>query len=71
MARTEDAEVSSKVSGGSATVKKSRKNEPLQNQTAKGKVRMRRYLNGELHFCYGERDLTYTLLPERSKRNNQ
>ena len=40
----------------------------LQNQIAKGKVRVRRYLNGELHFCYGERDLPYTLLPERPKR---
>jgi len=43
--------------------------QPLhKQQTAKGKVRVRRYLNGELHFCYGERDLTYTLLPERPKR---
>ena len=43
--------------------------QPLhKNQTAKGKVRVRRYLNGELHFCYGERDLAYTLLPERPKR---
>ena len=33
----------------------------------KGKVLVRRYLNGELHFCYGERDLAYTLLPERPK----
>ncbi len=38
-----------------------------QAQVAKGKVRVRRYLNGELHFCYGERDLTYTVLPERPK----
>ena len=34
---------------------------------AKGKVRVRRYLNGELHFAYGGRDLTYTVLPERPK----
>jgi len=43
--------------------------QPLhKNQIAKSKVRVRRYLNGELHFCYGERDLAYTLLPERPKR---
>ncbi len=43
--------------------------QPLRKtQTANGKVRVRRYLNGELHFCYGERDLAYTLLPERPKR---
>jgi hypothetical protein len=34
----------------------------------KGQVLVRRYLNGELHFCYGDRDLAYTLLPERPKR---
>jgi transposase len=34
---------------------------------AKGKVRVRRYLNGQLHFCHAERDLAYTLLPERPK----
>jgi hypothetical protein len=34
---------------------------------ARGKVKVRRYLNGELHFCHGERELTYTLLPERPK----
>ena len=33
----------------------------------KGTVLVRRYLNGELHFCYRERDLPYTLLPERPK----
>jgi hypothetical protein len=38
-----------------------------QAQVAKGKVRVRRYLNGELHFCYAARDLAYTLLPERPK----
>jgi hypothetical protein len=36
-------------------------------QVAKGKVRVRRYLNGELHFWYAQRDLAYTLLPERPK----
>jgi hypothetical protein len=34
----------------------------------KGTVRVRRYLNGELHFNHGNRDLVYTLLPERPKR---
>ena len=34
---------------------------------AKGKVRVRRYLNGELHFWYAQRDLAYTLLQERPK----
>ena len=33
----------------------------------KGTVLVRRYLNGELHFCYRERELSYTLLPERPK----
>ena len=33
----------------------------------KGTVLVRRYLNGELHFCYRDRDLPYTLLPERPK----
>jgi transposase len=43
--------------------------QPLRNtQLPKGKVLVRRYLNGELHFCYDERDLPYTLLPERPKR---
>lgn len=42
--------------------------QPLRKkQVAKGKVRVRRYLNGQLHFCYGERDVAYTLLPERPK----
>jgi hypothetical protein len=36
-------------------------------QVAKGTVRVRRYLNGELHFCYADKDLAYTLLPERPK----
>jgi hypothetical protein len=38
-----------------------------KTSVAKGKVRVRRYLNGELHFCYAQRDLAYTLLPERPK----
>jgi transposase len=38
-----------------------------KTEVAKGKVRVRRYLNGELHFSYGERELLYTLLPERPK----
>lgn len=43
--------------------------QPLRKaQVPKGKVLVRRYLNGELHFCYGDRDLVYTLLPERPKR---
>lgn len=42
--------------------------QPLRKrQVAKGKVRVRRYLNGQLHFCYGARDVAYTLLPERPK----
>ena len=32
---------------------------------AKGRVRVQRYLNGELHFRYGQQELRYTLLPER------
>ncbi len=40
---------------------------PRKTQVAKGKVRVRRYLNGELHFCHAERNLAYTLLPERPK----
>jgi transposase len=43
--------------------------QPLRKaELAKGKVLVRRYLNGELHFCYGDRDLAYTVLPERPKR---
>ena len=42
--------------------------QPLRKaRVGKGKVLVRRYLNGQLHFCYGGRDLTYTLLPERPK----
>ncbi len=41
---------------------------PLRKtQLARAKVLVRRYLNGELHFSYDERDLVYTLLPERPK----
>jgi transposase len=36
-------------------------------QVAKGKVRVRRYLNGQLHFSYADRDLAYTVLPARPK----
>ena len=39
-----------------------------KTSVAKGTVRVRRYLNGELHFCYDDRDLAYTLLSERPKR---
>ena len=38
-----------------------------QAQVGKGKVRVRRYLNGELHFSYAAKDLAYTRLPERPK----
>ena len=42
--------------------------QPLRKApVAKGKVLVRRYLNGELHFCYQQRDLVYVLLPERPK----
>ena len=42
--------------------------QPLRKaQVAKGKVLVRRYLNGELHFCYQQRDLAYVLLAERPK----
>ena len=43
--------------------------QPLKKaEVPKGKVLVRRYLNGELHFCYANRDLPYTFLPERPKR---
>ncbi len=42
--------------------------QPLQKAAlGKGTVLVRRYLNGELHFYYRDRDLPYTLLPERPK----
>jgi hypothetical protein len=42
--------------------------QPLQKAAiGKGTVLVRRYLNGELHFCYRDRELLYTLLPERPK----
>jgi transposase-like protein len=31
----------------------------------RGKVLVKQYLNGELHFTYGKQDLAYTILPER------
>jgi len=40
---------------------------PRKTQGAKGKVQVRRYLNGELHFSYADQDLAYMLLPERPK----
>lgn len=36
----------------------------------KGTVLVRRYLKGELHFCYRDRDLPYTLLPTTAKTKN-
>lgn len=38
---------------------------PHKALAAKGRVRVQRYLNGELHFRYGDQDLRYTLLLER------
>jgi transposase len=38
---------------------------PRKALAAKGRVRVQRYLNGELHFRYAEQELRYTLLPER------
>ena len=38
---------------------------PRKALAGKASVRVQRYLNGELHFRYGEQDLRYTLLPER------
>ena len=38
---------------------------PRKALAAKGRVRVQRYLNGELHFRYGQQELRYTLLPER------
>ncbi len=40
---------------------------PRKAKIGKGKARVRRYLNGELHFSHADRDLAYTLLPERPK----
>lgn len=40
---------------------------PRKTQVGKGKVCVRRYLNGELHFFYADRDLAYTILAERPK----
>ena len=41
---------------------------PHKTPVAKGKIRVRRYLNSELHFAYGDRDLAYTVLPARPKQ---
>lgn len=38
---------------------------PRKALAGKGRVRVQRYLNGELHFRYGQQELRYTLLPER------
>ena len=38
------------------------------SESIAGNEAARRYLNGELHFCYDNRDLPYTLLAERPKR---
>jgi transposase len=38
---------------------------PRKALAGKRRVRVQRYLNGELHFRYGELELCYTLLPER------
>jgi hypothetical protein len=40
---------------------------PRKALAAKGRVRVQRYLNGELHFRYGPQELRYTLLPERPR----
>ncbi|HKR96044.1 MAG TPA: hypothetical protein VJW55_11805, partial [Candidatus Angelobacter sp.] len=40
---------------------------PRKALAGKGRVRVQRYLNGELHFRYGQQDLRYTLLPERPR----
>ncbi len=38
---------------------------PRKAKPATGRVRVQRYLNGELHFRYRQQELRYTLLPER------
>ena len=38
---------------------------PRKNLPGRGKVLARRYLDGSLHFCYQEQELTYTILPGR------
>lgn len=38
---------------------------PRKAERPKGKVLVQRYLDGSLHFRYQERELSYTLLPER------
>jgi hypothetical protein len=44
---------------------------PRKAKPATGKVRVQRYLNGELHFRYGEQELRYALLPERAATTQQ
>jgi hypothetical protein len=44
---------------------------PRKALPAKGRVRVQRYLNGELHFRYGQQELRYTLLPERPQPLSQ
>jgi hypothetical protein len=44
---------------------------PRKALAAKGRVRVQRYLNGEMHFRYGRQDLRYTLLPERPQPVNR
>ena len=44
---------------------------PRKALAAKGRVRVQRYLNGELHFRYGQQELRYTLLPERPQPLNK
>ena len=36
-----------------------------KGQLPRGKIKAQRYLNGELHFRYGQDELAYTLLVER------
>jgi len=44
---------------------------PRKALAAKGRVRVQRYLNGEMHFRYGRQDLRYTLLPEQPQPVNR
>lgn len=41
---------------------------PRKNLPGRGKVLVQRYLNGSLHFRYEDKELTYTVLPERPQR---
>jgi transposase len=38
---------------------------PSKTMLARGKVLVQRYLDGSLHFRYGEQELRYTILPQR------